>query len=154
MAVAAPLPGSPGSSPHTPLLLHASTIALNGLATVIVGPSGSGKSALALNLMALGADLVADDITHLWRDGSKLMADAPATIRNKIEARGVGILNARACGPAHVVLRIDMGTMETDRLPPDRQYSVLGIGLPNLHNPGMGCFPAAIMQYLRTGRFA
>lgn len=151
---AAPAPGTPGSSPDTPFSLHASTVALADRAVLIMGPSGAGKSALALNLMALGATLVADDITLMWRVGNKLMADAPDTIRDRIEARGVGILNAPSTGPMRVRLCIGLDTMEADRLPPHRRHEVLGIELPVLHNPGMGCFPAAIMQYLRAGRAA
>lgn len=154
MTDAAPAPGAPGSSPETPLALHASTVALNGCATLILGRSGAGKSALALQLMALGAALVADDITHLWRTGDTLMADAPHTIRGRIEARGVGILNAAPHGPAPARLCIDLDIPETDRLPPRRTRTVLGVELPMLHNPGMGCFPAAIVQYLLSGRVA
>ena len=42
--------------------LHASCIAVHGRGVLILGPSGAGKSSLALQLMALGADLVADDM--------------------------------------------------------------------------------------------
>ncbi|MFD1509564.1 HPr kinase/phosphorylase [Lacimonas salitolerans] len=154
MSAAAPVPGAPGSSPDAPLLLHASTVAMAGRAVLITGCSGAGKSALALQLLALGAVLVADDITHLWRAGHNLMADAPDTIRGRIEARGVGILNAQPHGPAPVTLCIDLDTPETDRLPPHRQQVLLGHDLPILHNPAMGCLPSAIAQYLKAGRAA
>ena len=42
------------------VLLHASCVAVAGRAVLITGPSGSGKSSLALTLLAHGAALVAD----------------------------------------------------------------------------------------------
>ena len=44
-------------------LLHASCVSINGNGVLICGSSGSGKSSLAINLIALGAELVADDRT-------------------------------------------------------------------------------------------
>lgn len=57
-------------------ILHASCVALDGRGLLILGPSGSGKSALALELMALGADLVADDRTEIEGQGPDLVAAA------------------------------------------------------------------------------
>ncbi|WP_245723303.1 HPr kinase/phosphorylase [Lutimaribacter saemankumensis] len=150
----APAAGDPGSDAQMPVRVHASTVALDGRAVLITGRAGSGKSALALELMALGAALVADDITCLWRHGDHIFADVPDTIRNRIEARGVGILNAASCGPAPLALWVDLDAQESERLPPNRKWTALGCDLPLLHNPGTGCFPAAIVQYLRHGRYA
>ena len=46
---------------------------------MITGASGAGKSALALQLIALGAELVADDRTELWREGGKERGGAGAS---------------------------------------------------------------------------
>ena len=54
---------------HGETIVHASCVARDGRAVLIRGASGSGKSGLALQLMALGAGLVADDRTRLWREG-------------------------------------------------------------------------------------
>ena len=48
-----------------PAQIHASAVALDGRALLIVGPSGSGKSALALRMMAHGATLVSDDLVEI-----------------------------------------------------------------------------------------
>jgi HPr kinase/phosphorylase len=132
--------------------LHASTVAVQGRAALIRGGSGSGKSGLALQLMALGADLVADDRTLIRRDGAGLSADAPRAIRGRIEARGIGLLNAPAAGPAQVVLIVDMDREEEARLPPPRHEDLLGVSLPVTRKIGGAHFPAAIMTYLRHGR--
>lgn len=136
----------------SPLILHATTVAMGGRAVIIRGPSGSGKSGLALQLMAMGAALVADDRTRLWREGGRVMADAPDTIRGRIEARFVGLLAALACGPAPVGLVVDMGEPETDRLPPRRETAILGVDLPLVRKSDAPHFPAAIRLYLSEGR--
>lgn len=136
------------------VVIHASCVAVDGRAALIQGASGSGKSVLALQLMALGAGLVADDRTRLWRHGAVLMADAPATLRGRIEAREVGILTAPAAGPAEVALVIDMDTAESERLPPMRSISVHDVGLPLVRKSYLAHFPAAILTYLKGGRDA
>jgi HPr kinase/phosphorylase len=143
---------APGASAET--VLHASCVAHGGRAALITGRSGSGKSALALELMAHGARLVADDRTHLRATATALLADAPPAIRGLIEARGVGLLHAAPWGPAPVALVIDMDTAETERLPPRRSIELLGHRLALLHKVDKGYFPAAILQYLLSGRAA
>ncbi|MYM56712.1 serine kinase [Rhodobacteraceae bacterium GS-10] len=134
------------------LITHASTVALDGRAVVITGRAGAGKSGLALQLMALGAGLVADDRTCLWKDGDTIWADAPDTIRGRIEARFVGILDAQATGPARAALWVDLDQEETLRLPDKKTVTVLGVSRPLLHNVQAQHFPAAILHYLKAGR--
>jgi len=117
---------------------------------LITGRSGSGKSALGLNLMAYGCDLVADDQTLLMERSGRLWASAPARLAGQIEARFVGILSAPVQATARVALVIAMDRPETQRLPPARSTTLLGVTLPLLHNPGTGHFAAAILQYLKA----
>jgi HPr kinase/phosphorylase len=137
-----------------PLRLHASTVALDGRAVVISGISGSGKSALALQLMAYGATLVSDDQTLLELRDGRLTAFAPDAIRGRIEARGVGLLAAQGADRAEVVLAVDMDRDETDRLPPERRITWLGVSVPLVLRVQSGHFAAAIVQYLKAGRVA
>ncbi|WP_228028729.1 HPr kinase/phosphorylase [Donghicola mangrovi] len=136
---------------HGPAMVHASTVMAHGSAVVLFGPSGAGKSGLALEMMALGARLVADDRTILTRDGDRLIATCPDTIRGRIEARGVGILRADPVGSAPVTLFVDMQTPEVDRLPPRRVVTVFGLHIPLLQKVERGYFAAALMQYLSKG---
>lgn len=133
--------------------LHASAVADYGLGVLITGPSGSGKSALALQLMSMGAQLVADDGVLLSRapDG-RVLARAPAAIRGLIEARGIGLLRAGAVDDVPLALVVDLSQVETQRLPPERTTLVLGTELPLLHKVASPHFPAAIRQYLACGR--
>ncbi|WP_377510984.1 HPr kinase/phosphorylase [Octadecabacter sp. R77987] len=138
-------------SPDGTLNIHASCVCVQGRGVLICGATGSGKSALALHLMALGADLVADDRTIVTKTGDVLTATAPAAIRAMIEARGIGILNARATQAA-VHLCVDLDTTEAERLPPLRSVSVLGHAIPLLHRVPYDHFGAAILQILKHGR--
>ena len=131
--------------------VHASAVALEGQGVLITGAAGSGKSSLALTLMAFGAVLIADDQTELWREGDTLWARAPDSINGLIEARTVGILKAKSA-PAPIVLAIDMDRMETKRLPERHHVTHLGVTLPCLHKSDSPAWPAAIMQYLKGGR--
>ena len=72
--------------------VHASTVALDGRAVLISGPSGSGKSDLALRLLDRGFALVSDDQTVVKKQGDALLASAPPSIAGKMEVRGIGIL--------------------------------------------------------------
>lgn len=134
--------------------VHATTVAVDGRGLLIVGPSGSGKSGLALQLMALGAALVADDITRVSRHDGALWAACPESILGRIEARGIGILAAEPSPPVPLAAAVDLGRSETERLPPERSYDCLGVTIPLILNvPGL-FFAASLLQYLKGTRCA
>lgn len=135
-------------------ILHASAVAVGGHGLLIIGPSGSGKSALALRLIALGAALVADDRTELTRDGGALVARCPAPITGLIEARGIGILRADPVASALITLVADLGQRETHRLPPHRKVTLLGCEVDLVLQVQDSHFPDALMLYLSHGRHA
>lgn len=141
-------------SPQGGGLLHASCVAIAGRGVLITGRSGSGKSALALDLISRGATLVSDDQTQLHARGDALWASAPATLRGLIEARGVGILKAHALEAAEVKLCVDLDQVEYERLPQWHTISRLGVTLPLLFNVPHPHFAPAILQYLTYGRSA
>lgn len=140
------------AAPTDANILHASAVSIDGAVVLITGGAGSGKSSLALALMSLGAALIADDRVQLTRVGNQIMADSPDSIRGKIEARFVGILNAKAIGPLPLALVVDLEIWETARIPPQRSKIVLGESLPLLHNSRTPQLAAAILQYLKGGR--
>lgn len=141
-------------SPDGGGLLHASCVARDGKAVLIMGSSGSGKSELALDLISRGAMLVSDDQTQLHvRDGA-LWASAAPNIQGLIEARGVGILKADTVAEARVTLCVDLDKSETERLPGWHTISRLGVTLPLLFKVSAPHFAPAILQYLIHGRSA
>lgn len=131
--------------------LHATSVAFQGKGVLITGASGSGKSSLALQMMALGCQLISDDQTDLVRRDPVLWASAPPSIKGLIEARGFGILQADPIEAA-IVLVADLDHTETDRLPPVRTLDVLGLTLPCVHKVDSPSWPAAVLQYLKGSR--
>ncbi|MCC6947491.1 MAG: HPr kinase/phosphatase C-terminal domain-containing protein [Bradyrhizobiaceae bacterium] len=120
---------------------HASCVLVGRSAVLIRGPSGSGKSRLALALIRAGesgllppARLVADDRVHLFAAHGRLLAAAPDAIRGKIEVRGFGIAEF-PCEPlALVELVVDLAAEDASRLPDAaaRSAEILGVKLSRL----------------------
>jgi HPr kinase/phosphorylase len=136
-----PGPGLPGE----PQYLHATAIAIGGRGALIRGPSGSGKSDLALRCLALApsrllrsvVSLVADDQVELRRDLAgepRLIASAPAALRGKLEVRGIGILEVADAPSAEIVLVADLvreGPIERFPDPWPRAH-IMGFDVPLL----------------------
>jgi hypothetical protein len=121
--------------------LHATAVAkwqpgTGWCAVLIRGPSGAGKSDLALRLMGRGWRLVADDYVHVFASGEALYATAPATIAGRIEARGVGIVNAGSREVVRLVLAVDLGGPAPERLPDPEAQAIAGRTLPRLRLAG------------------
>ena len=110
--------------------LHASTVALDGRAVLISGPSGSGKSDLALRMLDRGFTLVSDDRTIVRKEGERLLASSPGTIRGKLEIRGVGIVEVESVTGIPVALVVELRS-DIQRLPDDgRERLIMGAAVP------------------------
>ena len=139
------------SQPISPLIEHASCVAVGERGLLIRGASGSGKSGLALQMMGMGAELVADDRVQLWRQQDQILASAPDALRGLIEARHLGILRANAKGSVPLCAVVEMDHLETERLPPHRQTNLLGLSLQVFHQVEAPHFAAGLVQYLKAG---
>lgn len=109
--------------------IHAGCVAIGGRGILILGPSGSGKSDLAIRLIDRGAMLVSDDYTVLSEAERSLIASPPATIVGKIELRGVGIVERECFGDVPIALAVDLGAAP-QRLPEPLTRSWLGHAIP------------------------
>lgn len=110
--------------------IHASCVAIDGLALLLRGPSGAGKSDLALRLVDEGAQLVADDRVDIGPDGQGgLVARCPHAIAGLMEVRGLGLLPVPALDQAPLALIVDLGPV-AERLPEPAFDILVGIALP------------------------
>lgn len=119
------------------MFVHATSVALqlkgSWRAVLLRGPSGAGKSDLALRLVESGGRLVADDQTHLARQGRRLIATPPPSLAGLIEARGVGIVKlarSQLLARAPLALLVDLvPSTKVERLPEPALETLLGISL-------------------------
>ncbi|WP_085869663.1 HPr kinase/phosphorylase [Pseudoruegeria aquimaris] len=130
--------------------VHASAVALHGRALLILGRSGSGKSTLALQLMAHGAGLLADDGALLAAEAGGIRIGCPAAIRGRIEARGLGLLEAPAAAPARLHAVVDLDAIEADRLPEPRALTLSGHSVSLFSKVDGPHFAPALLLVLRA----
>lgn len=79
------------------ITLHGVFMEVMGIGVLIAGPSGIGKSELALELLSRGHRLIADDAPEFTRTGPDVLhGSCPDTLHGFIEVRGLGVLNVRA----------------------------------------------------------
>src|SRR6266566_108509 len=120
--------------------IHASAVLVGARAVLIQGPSGSGKSRLALALLHAAAQgvvpfarLVADDRAHVEARHGRLLVRPAEALAGLIEVRGLGIRRVPHEPLAVVGLLVELG-QAAERLPdPTRkQAEIAGITLPRL----------------------
>ena len=121
-----------------------------GIGILITGPSGIGKSELALALLSRGHRLIADDapeITHTGPDA--LHGSCPDILRGFIEVRGLGVLNVRAMYGETAILQTkrlrlvinmeffsESGHYKINRLDTYEHYeNILGVDIPVVKIP-------------------
>lgn len=111
--------------------VHATTVAIDGDGVMIRGPSGSGKSDLALRLIDEGAVLVADDRTALSVEAGRVVARPPEAIAGMLEVRGLGIVRLPIQAAAPLFLVVDLvDPSACERLPEAKTVELLGCALP------------------------
>lgn len=122
--------------------VHGTCVALGRTAALLRGPSGSGKSDLALRFLFLARrgpaaleapKLVADDQVVLSRDGGTIRVRPPDTIAGKLEVRGVGIVEVKWAPEADLALIVDLVPPDqVERMPPHETIDILGLHVERL----------------------
>lgn len=123
--------------------IHATAIALDGRAALLLGAPGAGKSDLALRCILQGAwidgrhcaaSLVADDQVIVEASGGGLVARAPESIAGRMEVRGLGIMAMPSVPAAEIGLAVELvASTAIERLPAaDATWPLLGARVPLL----------------------
>ena len=119
------------------LIIHATCVDINGSGVLILGRSGSGKSSLAINLIALGSKLVADDQCKLVKKNNSFRIFKPASLPNSIEVRGIGLVSVPTVVETRLDWVINMDEAETERMPDLRFTEVGGYRVPTVFGKNM-----------------
>ena len=152
--------------------VHATSIVLGGaalafggpddIAVLLLGAAGSGKSDVALRLIANGARLIADDQTDLSVTGGRLYASAPSGANGMMEIRGSGIVRLDAADAAPVVLAVELEPVGIIARMPEPEFFVPQALGPSAALPLVRLRPfeastpakiAAIASAIARGRF-
>jgi serine kinase of HPr protein (carbohydrate metabolism regulator) len=119
--------------------VHASAVLAGPRAVLLRGPAGSGKSRLAMALLAAAqtgllrfARLVGDDRVHLEASHGRLLVRPAESLAGMIEVRGVGIQRLAYESVAAVGLVVDLSAQDAQRLPAAAEAVICGVRLPRL----------------------
>ena len=111
---------------------HGALVEVRGVGVLLLGPSGIGKSECALELVARGSRLVADDVVRLRADGGRLLGTAPELIRHYMEIRSIGILYIpELYGPESVLDEVEVSLLcRLEHWRQDEEYDRVGLERP------------------------
>jgi HPr kinase/phosphorylase len=129
------------------ILVYGTCVALGGRAAILQGPSGSGKSDLALRFLSTpvsldglraAADaaperamLVSDDQVIVRSVDGRLLVRPPGAIAGKLEVRGLGIIDVPHRAEAELLLMVALTTPDNvPRMPADARPVVMLLGKP------------------------
>jgi hypothetical protein len=117
--------------------IHASAVLLGAKAALIRGPSGSGKSRLAWDLLRRAPPftrLIADDRVHIEAHAGRLLLRPASALAGLIEVRGLGIRRLPYEPVAVAGLVVDLAATDADRHPGPQAVEVVieGVSLPRL----------------------
>ena len=139
--------------------IHASAVLVGAKAVLIRGPSGSGKSRLALALLQAAqaghlrfARLVADDRAQVEAVHGRVLVRPAAALSGLLEMRGLGIDRLQAEPVAAVGWVVDLAAEDAARLPAkEAQEAVIeGVRLPRLAVPSGQEALSLVLALLRT----
>lgn len=127
--------------------VHATAVAFDKQGVLITGDPASGKSDLALRLIAQGAVLVSDDQVLLSRNGGDVVLSPPDTIAGMMEVRGIGVVKSAYAENIPLRLVIDLVPEENiPRLPEPAVCSYLEQEIPVFC---LNAFQASVVEKVR-----
>ena len=132
--------------------IHASGVCFENKGILILGKSGSGKSSLALSLVAKGARLVCDDRAHLQLKNKILMMTKPPSLPSALEVRGLGLISVPLITEARIDLVVDMELISDSRLG-GHKMELFGVETPCVKGQNFYGLSDAIIVWSKYGGF-
>lgn len=130
------------------VIIHGELVRMFGTGVLITGPSGMGKSEIALELIKKGHQIVADDRVDCYNIHNTLVGCTPPLLKGYMEMRGVGVINvermfgigsfaSRAEIALHIVLEAFDNSKAYDRIGIEqKEYSeICGIRILKIRIP-------------------
>ena len=132
--------------------IYATAVFYQDSGILIRGPSGSGKSDLAIRLIEDGANLIADDYVRIDTAGNKILLSPPKNIAGLIEVRGIGIINMESIKDVPLRVIFDLKpTSSINRMPENLTEIIEGISIPVVEISAFECSVLSkIKIFLRT----
>ena len=130
---------------------HASAVAFGENACLITGGSGKGKSTLALELLAFGGQLIADDRVDLLLERDVVLLACPPGTKGLIEARRIGLICTTSAPSTPARLWVDLDEHSSQRLPHLQNRDLLGRSVPVIFGPYRPGLAAAVKLLLTGG---
>jgi HPr kinase/phosphorylase len=140
--------------------VHASAVLVGSRAVLIRGPSGSGKSRLAFDLILAGsagqiakAVLVGDDRVFLEENNGQLIVRPSRELAGMIEIRGLGIRRCDFAEQAIVGLVVDLCAADAERMPPAEAMltRISGVEIPRIPvGAGFSALPVVVAALTMT----
>ena len=140
--------------------VHASAVLVGSRAVLIRGPSGSGKSRLAFDLILAGragqipkAVLVGDDRVFLEENNGQLAVRPARELAGLIEIRGLGIRRCDFAEQAIVGLVVDLCAADAERMPPAEAMltRISGVKIPRIPvGAGFSALPVVVAALTMT----
>ena len=126
---------------------YATAVTYCGFGVLIRGPSGSGKSDLALRLIDDGAGLIADDQVVIKSVGQKLFLSPPDSLPGLIEVRGIGVIKIAYVRDIRLCLIIELDpSNEIQRIPTIEEELIKNIPVPVI---SMDVFESSVLAKIK-----
>ena len=111
--------------------IQATAVEVNGKGVLLRGPSGSGKSDLAVRLIDRGARLIADDYVVAEPNADAASLAPPEAIAGMLEIRGTGLVKMEYARDVPPRLVVDLVPIkEIERMPEPGEISICGAPVP------------------------